>query len=63
MYVRLKELRKRNKISCSRMSKELGFANASVYNKKERGKIPIKIEEAKHIARFFKTTLDDIFLP
>ena len=44
------------------MSKKLGYANRTVYSRKELGIIPIKIEEAKLIAKILGTSLNDIFL-
>lgn len=62
MYVNLRKLRKEKNLTCDYMAKNLGYSNRSVYSKKERGLLPITIEEAKTISLILKVKIDDIFL-
>lgn len=62
MYFNLRKIREERKFTCDYMAKALGYANRSVYSKKERGLLPITIEEAKTIADILKVKIDDIFL-
>ena len=62
MYSKLRRKRKAQRLTCDYMAKHLGYANRSVYNKKERGLIPIRIDEAIKISKLLKVKIEDIFL-
>lgn len=54
----LKELRKKTGETQAQMAKLLGLKTASAYNKKENGKVPISLEEAKILSKHFKKPID-----
>ncbi len=54
----LKELRKKTGETQIEMAKLLGLKTASAYNKKENGKVPISLEEAKILSDHFRQPID-----
>ena len=56
--VRLKELRKEKGETQIEMANLIGLKTASAYSKKENGKVPISLEEAKILAEHFKQPID-----
>lgn len=54
----LKELRKANGETQIEIAILLGLKTASAYNKKENGKVPISLEEAKILAKHFNKPLE-----
>lgn len=60
MSRKLKALRIAKGLSQSDMAKILGIG-LTTYNKKEQGKIPFSLPEAKYIADIFGATIDEIF--
>lgn len=55
---RLKELRKEKGETQIELAHLLGLKTASAYNKKENGKVPISLEEAKILSEHFKQPID-----
>lgn len=49
MYEKVRKARKEKKITIEEMAKELDFSSPSTYSKKERGDLPITIDEAQKI--------------
>lgn len=62
MFYKLRNKRIERNITVSEMAEMLNLKSASTYSKKERGEIPIKIEEAKKICLILGCGMDDIFL-
>lgn len=56
----LKELRKERGETQIEIARLLGLKTASAYNKKENGKTPISLEEAKILAAHFEKPIDFI---
>lgn len=54
----LKNLRKENGETQLEMAKVLGLKTASAYNKKENGKVPLSLEDAKALAKHFDKPLE-----
>lgn len=54
----LKDLRKERGETQIELAKLLGLKTASAYNKKENGKVPISLEEAKILADHFNKSID-----
>lgn len=61
MFERLKSVRKNKGATCAEMANLLGLENKSAYSRKENGSIKFSLQEAKQIADFFDTTIEDIF--
>ncbi len=55
---RLKDLRKEKGETQMELAKLLGLKTASAYHKKETGKVPISLAEAKILAEHFDQPLD-----
>lgn len=56
----LRELRKKHGETQTDIAKLLGLKTASAYNKKENGKVPLSLEEAKILANHFKQSIEYI---
>ena len=56
----LRELRKKHGETQTDIAKLLGLKTASAYNKKENGKVPLSLEEAKILANHFKQPIEYI---
>lgn len=54
----LKDLRKEKGETQIEVAKLLGLKTASAYSKKENGKVPISLEEAKILAVHYNKSLD-----
>ena len=54
MYSKVRQIRKEMGITIQYMTDELGFKSPSTYSKKERGELPITVEEVKHICVILK---------
>lgn len=54
----LKDLRKKNGETQIEIARLLGLKTASAYSKKENGKIPISLEEAKILSKHFNQPVD-----
>ena len=61
MQKQLREKRQERNITVKEMADFLGYKSDSTYSKKERGEIPITINEAKKICLILNCTLNDIF--
>jgi Helix-turn-helix. len=61
MFGNLRRIRKENNFSIAGMSDVLGFKSKSTYCKKELGKVPFSLSEAKRISDLFGKSIDDIF--
>lgn len=59
---RLKDLRKEKRETQIELARLLGLKTASAYNKKENGKVPISLEEAKILADHFNQPIDSFCL-
>jgi transcriptional regulator with XRE-family HTH domain len=55
---RLKDLRKEKGETQIEIANLLGLKTASAYNKKENGKVPISLEEAKILAAHYNQPID-----
>lgn len=55
---RLKDLRKEKGETKIEVANMLGLKTASAYNKKENGKVPISLEEAKILADHYNQPID-----
>lgn len=62
MLQNLRNKREEKGLTTKNMADLLNYKSSSTYAKKERGEIPISIEEAKKICFILNTTLDEIFL-
>ena len=62
MLQNLRNKREEKGLTTKNMADLLNYKSSSRYAKKERGEIPISIEEAKKICFILNTTLDEIFL-
>ena len=60
MYENLRRIRKERGMTCEQMGELLNIATTT-YSKKERGKIPVTLKEAKIAADFFGDSIDSIF--
>lgn len=58
----LKNLRKEHGETQIEVARLLGLKTASAYNKKENGKVPISLEEAKILSAHYEQPID-IFCP
>ncbi len=54
----LKDLRKKNGETQIEIARLLGLKTASAYSKKENGKVPISLEEAKILSNHFNKSVD-----
>lgn len=61
MYPNLRQERKKQKLSCADMAAAIGLKTKAGYNKKELGRVPFTIEEAKKISVLLKKSLDKLF--
>ena len=61
MYYKLRRLRKLNRVNVSELAKVIGVKTIGAYYKKECGERSFTLAEAKAIADYFNTTIDDIF--
>lgn len=61
MYAKLKQYRKSKYVTGEVLSKLLGLQTISAYHKKENGKVPFTLEEAKKISDFFNKKIDYLF--
>ena len=61
MFDKLREARKIQNLTCQQISNLLGLKTRSAYQKKEQGRVPFRLEEAKKIADFLGTKVEDIF--
>ena len=62
MFIKLREYRRSNKVTGEQLSNLLGLKTKSGYYKKELGRVPFTLEEAKTVADFFQKDINDIFL-
>lgn len=60
MYDKLFDLRKKKNYTLEELAKYLGISKSSYY-KKENGKIKISLLEAKKLADFFETSIEELF--
>ncbi len=58
METYLKELRKTTGETQTEIANLLGLKTASAYNKKEKGKVPLSLEEAKILSEHFNKPLE-----
>ncbi len=56
--VKLKELRKERDETQIEIAKLLGLKTASAYSKKENGRVPFSLEEAKLLAKYFNQPIE-----
>lgn len=61
MFSNLRKMRVNKGYTCEYMAKKLGLANKSSYSKRERGKTPFSLVEAKKVSDVFKHSIDSIF--
>lgn len=61
MFENLRKLRKEHNVSIAVMSDFLGFKTKSAYCKKELGRVPFSLNEAKKISDFLGKSIDEIF--
>lgn len=54
----LKDLRMKNGETQMEIAKLLGLKTASAYSKKENGKVPISLKEAKILSNHFNQSVD-----
>jgi transcriptional regulator with XRE-family HTH domain len=62
MLEKLRKKRKEYNLTVYDMANLLHLKSASTYSKKERGEIPINIDEAKKICLILRCSMDEIFL-
>ena len=60
MYDKLFKLRKKKKYTLEEMARYLEISKSSYY-KKEMGEIKISLVEAKKLADFFETSIEELF--
>lgn len=56
--IKLKSLRKEKGETQIEVARLLGLKTASAYNKKENGKVPISLEEAKILSAHYNQPID-----
>ncbi len=56
--IKLKNMRKEKGETQIEVAKLLGLKTASAYNKKENGKVPITLEEAKILSAHYNQPID-----
>ena len=56
--VKLKELRKERDETQIEIAKLLGLKTASAYSKKENGRVPFSLEEAKLLSKYFNQPIE-----
>lgn len=56
--IKLKSLRKEKGETQIEVARLLGLKTASAYNKKENGKVPISLEEAKILSAHYNQSID-----
>ncbi|WP_196601570.1 helix-turn-helix transcriptional regulator [Pectinatus frisingensis] len=61
MYYNLRKIRKTKGFTCDDMAKKIGLANKSMYSKRELGRTPFSLEEARKISELFNNSIDVIF--
>lgn len=61
MYLKLKEIREKYKITQDDMAQLLGYKHKSGYSKLENGNRKLSVEQAKIISDFFNMSIEDIF--
>lgn len=61
MYSNLRKMRKIRGLTCDDMAKKTGLTNNSMYSKRELGKTPFSLEEAKKISDILNESIDSIF--
>ena len=62
MLNKLREKREEKGLTTKDMANLLNYKSSSTYAQKERGNLPINIDEAKKICIILNTPLDEIFL-
>jgi DNA-binding XRE family transcriptional regulator len=60
---KLRQMREERGLTCEQMAYKLGLQTKSGYNKKEKGRTPFTLKEAKIISDAFGQSIDDIFFP
>ena len=61
MFSNLSEIRKTKGYTCEYMANKIGLANRSMYSKRELGKTPFSLEEARKISELFNKSVENIF--
>jgi DNA-binding XRE family transcriptional regulator len=61
MFDALRQLRKSKNVTCEDMARVLGLNTKSAYHKKENGKVPFSLSDAKKISDYFGKPVEDIF--
>lgn len=61
MFERLREMREERGITCEAMAKELGLKTKAAYSKKELGRTPFSLKDAKKISEIFGQPIESIF--
>lgn len=61
MYESLQQIRKAKKATCFDMAQILGLQSKSAYQKKESGRVPFRLEEAKAVSEKFDMPIETIF--
>jgi transcriptional regulator with XRE-family HTH domain len=61
MYLKLKSTRVLNQTPIKELCKLLGIESEATYYRRENGSISFKVEEAKILAKFYKTTVEELF--
>lgn len=61
MFERLREIRMSKGITCEMMAKALGLQTKSAYSKKELGRTPFSLADAKIISDTLGYSIEEIF--
>lgn len=60
-YPILRRERKKKKLTCTDMAIAIGLKTKAGYNKKELGRVPFTVDEAKKISTLLKKSMDKLF--
>ena len=63
MFERLRKMREEKGLTCEQMAYKLGLQTKAGYSKKETGRTPFTLADAKIVSEVFGKSIDDIFFP
>lgn len=61
VFGKLRQIREEKGFTCEAMAAFLGLQTKSAYSKKERGRVPFTLQEAKKISEIFGMGIEEIF--